>query len=115
MRNTAWYSGVFLAVVLVMAGSIWGPEALAKYKDKGILNQPHMENVEEAGEGYRYRLNANEKLYILSNCISSHGTSIRAAQIPAKNPAFCRIFLFGKIINPALPFSILSIILSPTG
>ncbi len=74
MRNTAWYSGVFLAVVLVMAGSIWGPEALAKYKDKGILNQPHMENVEEAGEGYRYRLNANEKLYILSNCISSQET-----------------------------------------
>ncbi|MDE6909771.1 MAG: hypothetical protein K2P44_04795 [Lachnospiraceae bacterium] len=71
MRNTALYAAVFLAVVLVMAGSIWGPEAIAKYKDKGILNQPHIENVEEAGEGYRYRLNANEKLYILSNCISS--------------------------------------------
>ena len=30
--------------------------------------------MEEAGEGYRYRLNANEKLYILSNCISSQET-----------------------------------------
>ena len=37
MRNTAWYSGVFLTVVLVMAGSIWGPEALAKYKDLSLL------------------------------------------------------------------------------
>lgn len=71
MKNTIRYSSVFLAVALVMAVSIWGPEALAKYKDKGILGQPHVENVEEAGEGYRYRLNANEKLYILSNCISS--------------------------------------------
>lgn len=71
MKNTVRYSTVFMSVALVMAVSIWGPEALAKYKDKGILNQPHIENVEEAGEGYRYRLNANEKLYILSNCISS--------------------------------------------
>ena len=71
MRNTVRYSVVFLAVLLVMAVSIWGPEALAKYKDRGILGQPHIENVEEAGEGYRYRLNANEKLYILSNCISN--------------------------------------------
>ena len=32
MRNTALYAAVFLAVVLVMAGSIWGPEAIAKYQ-----------------------------------------------------------------------------------
>ena len=62
---------LLLAVVLVMVLSIWGPEALAKYKDKEILDEAHAEAVEEAGEGYRYTLNANEKLYILSCCLSS--------------------------------------------
>lgn len=71
MKKTARYLAVFSAVVLVIAVSIWGPEALAKYKDKGILNEPHIELVEEAGEGYRYQMNANEKLYILSRCLGS--------------------------------------------
>lgn len=62
---------LLLAVVLVVVLSVWGPEALAKYKDKDILNEAHMETVEEAGEGYRYTLNANEKVYILSKCLSS--------------------------------------------
>ena len=75
MRKTARYIGVFLAVGLVIAVSIWGPEALAKYKDKGILNEPHIELVEEAGEGYRYQMNANEKLYILSRCLGSQALS----------------------------------------
>ncbi len=71
MRNTARYFAVFLIVVLVIVVSIWGPEALAKYKDKGILDEPHIELVMEAGEGFRYQMNANEKLYILSRCIES--------------------------------------------
>lgn len=71
MRNTTRYLAVFMTVVLVIAVSIWGPEALAKYKDKGILNEPHIEQVIEAGEGYRYQMNANEKLYILARCIGS--------------------------------------------
>ena len=62
---------LLLAVILVMVLSIWGPEALARFKDKDILNEAHVETVEEAGEGYRYTLNANEKLYILSSCLSS--------------------------------------------
>lgn len=71
MKNTMRYIAVFLAVVLVIAVSVWGPEAFAKYKDKGILNEPHIEQDEEAGEGYRYQMNANEKLYILSRCLGS--------------------------------------------
>lgn len=71
MKNTIRYLAVLSVVILVMAVSIWGPEALAKYKDKGILNEPHIELVEEAGEGYRYQMNANEKLYILSMCLGS--------------------------------------------
>lgn len=71
MKNTTRYLAVFMTVVMVIAVSIWGPEALAKYKDKGILNEPHIEQVIEAGEGYRYQMNANEKLYILARCIGS--------------------------------------------
>ena len=61
---------LFLAV-FSMVLSIWGPEALAKYQDKGTLNEIHVEDVGEAGVGYRYKLNMNEKLYILSRCLSS--------------------------------------------
>ncbi len=57
--------------VLVIAASIWGPESLARYKDKLILNVTHLEETETAGEGYRYTLNGNERLYILSQCLSS--------------------------------------------
>ncbi len=60
-----------LFAVFSMALSIWGPEALARYQDKGMLNEIHTETVEEGGVGYRYKLNINEKLYILSRCLSS--------------------------------------------
>lgn len=56
---------------LVIAASVWGPEALAGYKDKEILNETYLEEIETAGEGYRYSLNGNEKLYILSQCLNS--------------------------------------------
>lgn len=71
MKNTARYLAVFMTVALVIAVSIWGPEAMARYKDKGILDKPHIEQIGEAGEGYRYRMNANEKLYILSQSLGS--------------------------------------------
>lgn len=62
---------LLIFAALVMAASVWGPEALAGYKDKEILNETHLEEIEEAGEGYRYSLNGNEKLYILSQCLNS--------------------------------------------
>jgi len=72
MKNKKFINiALLLAAVLVMILSIWGPEALARYKDKDILDEAHAETVEAAGEGYRYTLNANEKLYILSSCLSS--------------------------------------------
>lgn len=60
-----------LFAVGALAVSIWGPEALTKYQDMRLLNKIHAEAVETAGEGYRYKLNANEKLYILSRCLSA--------------------------------------------
>ncbi len=60
-----------LLTLLVILISIWGPEVLESYKDRKVLDKIHTEMVEEAGEGYRYRLNANEKVYILSKCLNS--------------------------------------------
>lgn len=66
-----YYLAFPILAVLVMILSIWGPEALARYKDQGILDRAYTEDVEIAGEGYRYQMNSNEKLYILSCCLSS--------------------------------------------
>lgn len=71
MRDEIKGSVILLGAVLSFALSIWGPEAIAKYKDNGILGEAHIQQVEGAGEGYRYMLNANEKLYILSCCLDS--------------------------------------------
>lgn len=71
VKNRVRIVAFLLFAVLAMVLSVWGPEALARYKDKGVLDEIHGEAVEEAGEGYRYKLNANEKLYILSMCLSS--------------------------------------------
>ena len=71
MKNKVYYLAAPLLAALAMFISIWGPETLAEYKDKEILDNPHTESVENAGEGYRYQMNSNEKLYILSCCLSS--------------------------------------------
>lgn len=71
MKSKVYYLTVPLLAVCAMFISIWGPEALAEYKDQGILDSPHTESVENAGEGYRYQMNSNEKLYLLSCCLSS--------------------------------------------
>ena len=56
---------------MVVAVSIWGPEKLAIYKDRDVLNQIRTQEEETGGEGYRYQLSSNEKLYILSQCLNS--------------------------------------------
>lgn len=56
---------------IVVILSIWGPEALATYKDRGVLDQIRTQAEETGGEGYRYQLSSNEKLYILSQCLNS--------------------------------------------
>lgn len=71
MKHKMKMAVLLLFAVFSIVLSVWGPEALAKYQDKGTLNEIHLETAEEAGMGYRYRLNMNEKLYILSRCLSS--------------------------------------------
>ena len=63
---------LLLPLAVIIAGlAVWGPETLAKYRDKGILNQIKAQESETGTEGYRYSLSANEKLYILSKCLNS--------------------------------------------
>ena len=57
------------AVVVLL--SVWGPESLAVYKDRGILNHIRTKEEETGAEGYRYQLSGSEKLYILSQCLNS--------------------------------------------
>lgn len=71
MKNRVYYLAVPVLAAAAMCISIWGPETLAEYKDQAILDTPHTESVENAGEGYRYQMNGNEKLYILSCCLNS--------------------------------------------
>ena len=58
---------IFVAFILVL--SIWGPEKLSNYRDKYTMNRVSTEEVEGIGEGYRYELTSNERLYILSMCL----------------------------------------------
>lgn len=60
---------ILAAVVVVFA--LWGPETVAGYKDRGLLNQIKAEPVESGSEGYRYSMNSNEKIYLLSKCLDN--------------------------------------------
>lgn len=60
---------ILAAVVVIFA--LWGPEAIAGYQDKGLLNQIKSEPVESGSEGYRYSMNSNERLYLLSKCLDN--------------------------------------------
>lgn len=62
---------ILLGVVFILAVAIWGPEQLASYRDKNILNRIGSEPAEEASEGYQYSLSNNEKLFILAECLSN--------------------------------------------
>lgn len=56
---------------LIAALAVWGPEALARYRDKAILDQIQTQEAETSTEGYRYALSNNDKLYILSKCLNN--------------------------------------------
>ncbi len=62
---------VVLGTLLILVVAIWGPEKLASYRDKNTLDQIVTVPVEAASEGYKYSLSNNEKLFILSECLSN--------------------------------------------
>ena len=60
------------AAAVIVGMAVWGPEALARYRDREILNQIRLQETETEMEGYRYSMSSNEKLYILSKCLYYH-------------------------------------------
>lgn len=62
---------LFLLTVLFLLFAIWGPEKLAQYKDEKTLNHVTVEAVENESAGYRYTMSNNDKMYILSKCLSN--------------------------------------------
>ena len=71
MRRTAINLSFLAFAGLVVVLSIWGPERLASYSDRKMINKTNTQTMDTEGEGYRYALNSNEKLYILSECLNS--------------------------------------------
>lgn len=70
MKKSILNPALLVLTIIVVILSIWGPEALAVYKDRSVLNEIQVQE-ETGGEGYRYQLSSNEKLYILSQCLNS--------------------------------------------
>ncbi len=63
---------LLLPLAAVIVGlAVWGPERLAEYRDRGILNRINNRQEDTGTEGYRYSLSSNEKLYILSKCLNN--------------------------------------------
>lgn len=71
MKNKRTMFILIIAAVLVAVVSLWGPELLANYTDEQSLNQVKEVQTEGAGEGYRYIMSSNEKLYLLAKCLNS--------------------------------------------
>jgi hypothetical protein len=64
-------AAVVIIAVAVLLFAIFGPERVSAYKDKSTLNKINVETAPDMGEGFKYTLDANERLYILSKCIDS--------------------------------------------
>lgn len=62
---------IVITAALTLVFAVWGPEQMARYKDRTTLNQIKEEPEERSSEGYRYSLNSNEKLYVLSKCLTN--------------------------------------------
>lgn len=70
-RSLGKLSLLLVPVAAVIVGlAVWGPETLARYRDRGVLNQIQEQESQTGTEGYRYFLGGNEKVYILSKCLS---------------------------------------------
>lgn len=57
--------------VIIVAVAVWGPEAMASYRDGNVLNRIHVRETETGTEGYRYSMSNNERVYILSKCLNN--------------------------------------------
>lgn len=71
MKKRTVTLALLLLVLVVMVLAIWGPETLAVYRDRSVLDHITEQEVENEGVGYRYQLSNNEKLYLLSESLNS--------------------------------------------
>ncbi len=71
MKKTRTDLAVLSVAALTLILSVWLPEALTAYKDRQILDEISLLAAEPEGAGYRYRLDSNEKVFILSQCLNS--------------------------------------------
>lgn len=71
MKKSRLNRALLILTVVVVSLSIWGPELLAAYRERSILNQIQTGEEESGGEGYRYQLDRSDKLYILSQSLNS--------------------------------------------
>lgn len=71
MKKSTINFTLLIFVLLVMVLSIWGPEFFTRYKDKTVLDRINTKEADAEGAGYRYQLDSNEKLYILSECLNA--------------------------------------------
>ncbi len=56
--------------MFILLAAVLGPEQIARYKDRSMLNEITKEETGDLSQGYRYTLSSNEKLYLLSECLS---------------------------------------------
>ncbi len=61
---------VIALTALILLAAVLGPEQIARYKDRSALNEITFEETQNMNQGYRYTLSSNEKLYLLSECLS---------------------------------------------
>lgn len=77
MKKTRADRIVFGLVALTLLLSVWGPELLTGYKDRAILGEIRFLSAEPEGAGYRYQLDSNEKVFLLSQCLNSQAVPER--------------------------------------
>ena len=86
MKKNILNPALLALTVMVVVVSIWGPEALAVYQDREVLNTINTQEEETGGVGYRYQLSANEKLYILSQCLNSQSIPETEQSLRTREP-----------------------------
>lgn len=70
IKKTIRNAAIFVAAILIIAASIWGPEILAKYRDRTVIDKISTRTSGAEGEGYRYTMSGNEKLFLLAKCLN---------------------------------------------